>query len=115
MTLIAIAMYRRNQVDGMHCNHYSTVFATCHFSTNCVDAVSLHNSLLSGHLRDFLSILLNVDYICIENLEGLVKERFKYTNIRQSTVHTIHYKVLIFQSKFLRNSPKIVCKQTTGT
>ena len=40
-----------------------------------------------------MSVLLNLDFICIEHPEILEKERFKYTIIRQTTVHVIYEQV----------------------
>ena len=37
---------------------YSTVFVTCHFSMNCVDAVLLHKSYLNQYLHDFLDYFI---------------------------------------------------------
>ena len=45
---------------------YSTVYTMCHFSTNCVDAVSLHKSYLNQYWRHFLVYFLKsiVHAIC---------------------------------------------------
>ena len=73
---------------NMNCYHYNTVFATCHFSMNGVDAVSLHKSWLNIctiSVSVFIKYRLHL-YWKSRNLE---KERFKDTNIRQNTAHVI--------------------------
>ena len=98
MTLIAIAMYTdATKLFGMNCNHYNTVFETCHFSTNCMDAVSLHKSWLNQYLRDFREYLIKCRLHFIKNLE---KERCKYSNIRQNTVQRLHEKVTRRENSF---------------
>ena len=65
---------------NMNCDHYSTVFSTCHFSMNCVhvDAVSLHKSWLSLSSIS-VSVLLNLHLICMKIHKFLKKN---YLNIR---------------------------------
>ena len=41
----------------------------------------------------FLSIVLNVVYICIENPKNLEKELLKYTNLQQNNVHAMRENV----------------------
>ena len=49
----------------------------------CINRDYIHICAIS------VSTVLNLDYICNEN----PKSRFKYTNIRQNTVHAINEKV----------------------
>ena len=69
---------------------YSTVFVTCHFSTNCVHVVSLHKSWLYQYLHDFREYLIK---FVLEIQKLLRKNRLNQsTNIRQNTVYVIHNK-----------------------
>ena len=78
------------KLSVLNCKSLQYSFRDVSLFTNCVDAVSLHKSWLWCAIS--VSILLNLDYICIENPESLEKERFEYTYIRQNIVHAFRKK-----------------------
>ena len=89
-------LYPLNNGCTLALNHkviikYSTIFATCNFSTNCVDNVLLHSSYLNQYLCDFRQYFTRFNktnhYIC------------EYINLRNNSVHAIRERVICMLRK----------------